>query len=69
MFDLFYKRKAISRGVCNHFLDKSEGHWLHSELYEFCLNEGYADKNLIAKWKKVLSIQRFDVANVTSFYF
>ena len=24
-----------------------------TELYEFCLNEGYADKNLIAKWKKV----------------
>ena len=23
------------------------------ELYEFCLEEGYADKNLIAKWKKV----------------
>lgn len=25
----------------------------HTELYEYCLNEGYADKNLIAKWKKV----------------
>ena len=24
-----------------------------SELYEYCLNEGYADRNLIAKWKKV----------------
>ena len=23
-----------------------------SELYEFCLNENIADKNLIAKWKK-----------------
>ena len=22
------------------------------ELYEYCLKEGYADKNLIAKWKK-----------------
>jgi len=22
------------------------------ELYEFCLREGYADRNLIAKWKK-----------------
>ncbi|EGC36157.1 hypothetical protein DICPUDRAFT_151385 [Dictyostelium purpureum] len=22
------------------------------DLYDFCLNEGYADKNLIAKWKK-----------------
>ncbi|KAK5575420.1 hypothetical protein RB653_006553 [Dictyostelium firmibasis] len=23
------------------------------EVYEFCLSEGYADKNLIAKWKKL----------------
>eukprot|EP00057_Strongylocentrotus_purpuratus_P026107 XP_011680581.1 PREDICTED: protein BUD31 homolog [Strongylocentrotus purpuratus] len=22
------------------------------ELYDFCIKEGYADKNLIAKWKK-----------------
>ncbi|KAL1319887.1 hypothetical protein HN51_064624 [Arachis hypogaea] len=22
------------------------------ELYEFCLDQGYADRNLIAKWKK-----------------
>ncbi|XP_057646989.1 protein BUD31 homolog [Chionomys nivalis] len=22
------------------------------ELYEYCIKEGYADKNLIAKWKK-----------------
>ncbi|XP_072029345.1 protein BUD31 homolog isoform X3 [Amphiura filiformis] len=35
IFDLFYKRKAITR-----------------ELYDFCIKEGYADKNLIAKWKK-----------------
>uniref|UniRef100_A0A803J1Y7 Protein BUD31 homolog n=1 Tax=Xenopus tropicalis TaxID=8364 RepID=A0A803J1Y7_XENTR len=35
IFDLFYKRKAISR-----------------ELYDYCIREGYADKNLIAKWKK-----------------
>jgi len=35
IFELFYRKKAISR-----------------ELYEFCLREGYADANLIAKWKK-----------------
>jgi hypothetical protein len=35
IYDLFYRRKAISR-----------------ELYDFCLDQGYADKNLIAKWKK-----------------
>lgn len=23
-----------------------------TELYEYCIKEGYADKNLIAKWKK-----------------
>ncbi|KAL5232153.1 hypothetical protein ABZP36_030929 [Zizania latifolia] len=26
---------------------------ISKELYEFCLDQGYADKNLIAKWKKV----------------
>ncbi|CAG0884029.1 unnamed protein product, partial [Cyprideis torosa] len=35
IYDLFYKRKAISR-----------------ELYEYCLKNNIADKNLIAKWKK-----------------
>lgn len=36
IYDLFYRRKAISR-----------------ELFDFCLEQGHADKNLIAKWKKV----------------
>jgi hypothetical protein len=36
IYDLFYRRKAISR-----------------ELFDFCLDQGHADKNLIAKWKKV----------------
>merc|ERR1712127_674963 len=35
IYDLFYKRKAISR-----------------ELYNWCVTEGVADGNLIAKWKK-----------------
>lgn len=26
---------------------------VHPELYEYCLDEGIADRNLIAKWKKV----------------
>ncbi|XP_032758538.1 protein BUD31 homolog [Rattus rattus] len=31
------------------------------ELYEYCMKEGYADENLIAKWKKqVLCIQTRD---------
>jgi hypothetical protein len=29
---------------------------IKKELYEFCLDQGYADKNLIAKWKKVGSL-------------
>ncbi|KAJ1965312.1 Component of the SF3b subcomplex of the U2 snRNP [Dispira parvispora] len=37
VYDLYYKRKAISR-----------------ELYDYCLKQGYADGNLIAKWKKLL---------------
>jgi bud site selection protein 31 len=26
---------------------------ISKEFYEFCLEQGYADRNLIAKWKKV----------------
>lgn len=26
---------------------------ISKELFEFCLDQGYADRNLIAKWKKV----------------
>jgi bud site selection protein 31 len=37
IYDLYYRRKEISR-----------------ELYEFCLDQSYADRNLIAKWKKVI---------------
>jgi len=29
---------------------------ISKELYEFCLDQGYADRNLIAKWKKVPKI-------------
>lgn len=43
IYDLFYRRKAISR-----------------ELFDFCLEQGHADKNLIAKWKKVSSHHPLD---------
>ena len=71
VYDLFYKRKAISRGESRWPLSLLEVSLFYlslslslyavsmphpSELYDYCLNEGYADKNLIAKWKKVLSI-------------
>lgn len=39
-----------SRYIYELFYKKKQ---ISRELYEFCLNEGYADKNLIAKWKKV----------------
>ncbi len=42
IYDLFYRRKAISR-----------------ELFDFCLEQGHADKNLIAKWKKVIFFVSF----------
>lgn len=42
IYDLFYRRKAISR-----------------ELFDFCLEQGHADKNLIAKWKKVFCFVSF----------
>jgi len=29
---------------------------ISKELYEFCLDQGYGDRNLIAKWKKVFSV-------------
>lgn len=29
------------------------------ELYEFCLDQGYADRNIIAKWKKARKITDF----------
>ena len=97
VYELFYKRRAISRGqrppsyihsnnsqltikgdclagtslymqflpswpsYANHYWENilhAQTHltFLYTpplELYEYCLNEGYADKNLIAKWKKV----------------
>lgn len=31
---------------------QSDAVLLLTELYEYCIKEGYADKNLIAKWKK-----------------
>lgn len=34
---------------------------ISKELYEFCLDQGHADRNLIAKWKKV-NISYLDAA-------
>ena len=92
VYELFFKRKAISRGMFaeTHVKQTTTKYTLlsvtspiillvftilkctigvhnfnvcvfvfssfltfSSELYEYCLNEGFADRNLIAKWKKV----------------
>eukprot|EP00026_Physarum_polycephalum_P019024 Phypoly_transcript_20846.p1 GENE.Phypoly_transcript_20846~~Phypoly_transcript_20846.p1 ORF type:complete len:147 (+),score=15.66 Phypoly_transcript_20846:120-560(+) len=46
IFRLHHQR---SRYIYELFYRKKE---ISRELYEWCLNEGIADKNLIAKWKK-----------------
>ena len=61
IFDLFYKRKAVSRGKysSSFFLQfkipcvlQLKHTFLFSELYDYCLKEHIADSSLIAKWKK-----------------
>lgn len=60
IYDLYYRRKAISRGKWNllgislpTLLPLHYCAIMFPELYDYCLNENIADKNLIAKWKKV----------------
>ena len=55
VYELYYKRKAISKGIRMPCVLRMYviTFYLNAELYEFCLKEGYADANLIAKWKKV----------------
>lgn len=56
IFDLFYRRKAISRGepyfagLFSNFKNVDFSNFL--ELYDYCIKEKIADGNLIAKWKK-----------------
>ncbi|RZC12568.1 Protein BUD31-like 2 [Glycine soja] len=40
---------------------------ISKELYEFCLDQGYADRNLIAKWKKDTIIPYHDL-NIRSVF-
>ncbi|CAK9159569.1 unnamed protein product [Ilex paraguariensis] len=37
---------------------------ISKELYEFCLDQGYADPNLIAKWKKVCLTSLFEISRL-----
>lgn len=56
---LFYTHTPLSHSfkhsLLTYWYHMYMSHTHHTELYEYCLNEGYADKNLIAKWKKVSS--------------
>ncbi|QCD96898.1 bud site selection protein 31 [Vigna unguiculata] len=45
---LHYTKKKNNLG-CN---NRTKQHVISKELYEFCLDQGYADRNLIVKWKK-----------------
>ena len=52
-----YFLPLLSRGLCIIFIFSRWSNFFCMifvivELYEYCLKEGYADKNLIAKWKK-----------------
>lgn len=56
IFYLHYSRNQMQHIknllLCHFLCSTSFILLLFSELYEYCLNENIADKNLIAKWKK-----------------
>ncbi|KAK9676830.1 hypothetical protein RND81_11G104400 [Saponaria officinalis] len=39
---------------------------ISKELYDFCLDQGYADTNLIAKWKKTFAIRQPNFGRFTA---
>jgi hypothetical protein len=41
---------------------------ISKELYEFCLEQGYGDRNLIAKWKKVWCCSSLSVGLLLMWY-
>ncbi|KAL8094848.1 protein BUD31 homolog 1 [Apium graveolens] len=49
MWPIFKIAHQKSRYVFDLYHRRKE---ISKELYEFCLEQGYADRNLIAKWKK-----------------
>ena len=54
IYDLYYRRKAISKGKYHQFITYFQNlkEQLILELYDYCLKHKLADGNLIAKWKK-----------------
>ncbi|OVA18634.1 G10 protein [Macleaya cordata] len=49
LWPIFRIAHQKSRYIYDLYHRRSE---ISKELYEFCLDQGYADRNLIAKWKK-----------------
>ncbi|KAB5541676.1 hypothetical protein DKX38_014675 [Salix brachista] len=49
LWPIFKITHQKSRYVYDLFYRRNE---ISKELYEFCLDQGYGDRNLIAKWKK-----------------
>uniref|UniRef100_A0A7C9B846 Protein BUD31 homolog n=1 Tax=Opuntia streptacantha TaxID=393608 RepID=A0A7C9B846_OPUST len=49
LWPIFKIAHQKSRYVFDLYYRRNE---ISKELYEFCLDQGYADRNLIAKWKK-----------------
>ncbi|TVU19730.1 hypothetical protein EJB05_35899, partial [Eragrostis curvula] len=49
LWPIFRISHQKSRYIYDLYYRKKE---ISKELYEFCLDQGYADRNLIAKWKK-----------------
>jgi len=55
LWPIFKITHQKSRYVYDLYYRRSE---ISKELYEFCLDQGYGDRNLIAKWKKVCLVFR-----------
>lgn len=51
LWPIFKIAHQRSRYVYDLYYGRNE---ISKELYEFCLDQGYADRNLVAKWKKVI---------------
>jgi len=56
IWPIFRLNHQRSRYVYEMYYQKKE---INKETYEFCLKEGYADANLIAKWKKKMGMRNY----------
>lgn len=53
LWPIFKINHQRSRYLYDLYYNRKE---ISQELYEFCLDQGHADRNLIAKWKKVCTL-------------